>query len=316
MSSRKLQQTVLGMLVVGAALFALPVCGQSAAPIPDPVAKINGQPVSREVFLDKLMAYHGVYVLQNLFGEMLLEAEAKKRGATVTDAELTARINEVRKSLGIDNAETFRAWLTQREETESSFRDRQQLALLIEKTFAADANVTASEVEDFYNKNKASFTVEANITYWTLATRTDELAQKGLQLIKSGKDFPAAAKELGPGMGNATGPVVQALKNIAPAYKSVLEKASPGQILGPLKVPQNPQDPNSPAVGYYVIKVEAKEAERTRTFNEVKDDIRRGMFSQRIFGPFGIWESWTKREMEKANIERFVTFKGEPTITK
>jgi parvulin-like peptidyl-prolyl isomerase len=247
---------------------------------------------------------------------MLLEAEAKKRGVTVTDQELTARINESRKTLGIDNPETFRAWLMQREETENSFRDRQRLALLIEKTFATDANVTDSEVADFYNKNKASFTVEANVTYWTLVTRTEELAQKGLQLIKGGKDFPAAAKELGAGMANATGPITQALKNIAPAHKSVLEKASPGQILGPLKVPQNPQDPNSPAVGYYVIKVEAKAGERIRPFNEVKDDIRRGMFSQRIFGPFGIWESWIKREMEKAHIERFITFKGEPTVTK
>jgi len=288
-------------------------CAQTAANIPDPVAKVNGQPVSRDLFWEQLLAYHGVYVLENLVGETILETEAKRRGVTVSETEIAQTIGERRKGMGILSDASFRSWLLQNEYTENRVRDEARLTVLLEKVFAQEANVTDAEVESYYDKNKASFTIPANVRLWRLSARTEEIAQKALQMLKGGKDFPAVAKELGPSLAqSAESAAAMPLAGLPSSMRVAIEKAPLGEPSGPIKVPQNLQDPNSPAVGYWVVKVEERLAERIRPFSEVREEIRRELFHERVFGPFGIGKRWLEQEREKANIERLLTFNGEP----
>jgi|WetSurMetagenome_2_1015567.scaffolds.fasta_scaffold136919_2 hypothetical protein len=303
----------VGLFALAGICLVGPVLAQTAASIPDPALKVNGQPISRDLLLDRLVAYHGVFVLENLIGEKLFEAEAKKRGITVSEQEITDRVNAFRKRIGAQADGAFSSWLSQNEITENFVRNQQRIKIMVEKTFGPEANVTDAEVEGVYNKYKARYTVPESVTFLVLVTLTDELAQKALQMIKSGKDFPTTAKELGPSLANAAGPLTFALKDIViPAQRAALEKAAVGQLVGPLKVPLDPQDPNSPAIRYQIMKVVSREAGRNRPFAEVKDEIRQEILEDRLFGPIGIVNTWMKKEMDKAVIERFVTFKGEP----
>jgi len=287
----------------------------SAASIPDTVARVNGQPISRNLFLERMLNYHGVYVLENLIGEALLEAEAKKRGVTVSEAEIARKAEELKKNAGLLSDESFRSWLLANEWTENRYRDKARLVLLVEKTFAQEAKVTDAEVETYYNSRKADFTVPATATMWLLTVPTEEMAKKALELLRASKDFPTAAKELGAGAARATERAVTLpLVSLPPSLRLAVERAPLGQPSGPIKQPQNPQDPNSPAVGYQVIRVEAKEAERIRPFSEVREDIRAAIFDQRMFGTFGKWNRWLEEERQKATIERFLTFSGEPRV--
>jgi foldase protein PrsA len=301
-------------MLIGGLIAFLGNCWAGAKPaVADPVATINGQPISRDLIFQRLMAYHGVYALENLIGEMLIEAEAKKRGVTVTEEEITAAIEERKESLGIGSEDSLRSWLLQNEWTEMRMYDEVRLRLLLEKVFAQEANVTDAEVEAFYNRNKASFRVPAYARIWRLVARTEEVAQKAIELLKAGRDFTAAAQELGPALAQATDAAVPIpLEGLPAAMRSAIEKAPLNEISGPLKVPQNIQDPNSPAIAYWVIKVEERQAERLRPFSEVKEEIRRELFKERVFGPFGIGKRWMEQERERAVVERFIAFSGEP----
>ena len=307
-----------GKVALFAALAVALLCAgawaQQAATIPDPVAKVNGQPISREVFIQRLQAYHGVYVLENLLAEYLLEAEAKKRGVTVTEQEITQKLEELKKREGILTPESFRSWLLANEWTENRYRDKARLIVLIEKTFAREASVADTDVERYYNENKARFTIHASARMWILQTRTEDLAQRALQLIKAGKDFPTAAKELGAGMAQATPEAMNIpVDGLPVALRLAIERSPLGQPVGPVKINQNPQDTNSPAVAYEIVKVEAREPERIRLFSEVKEEIRQTLFNDRLFGTFGIFNRWLEEERQRAAIERFITITGEPS---
>ncbi len=307
-----MKSVLLALLaVVGLAGIGL---AAPAPSIPDPVARVNGQPITQEAFLERLRVYHGVYVLENMIGESLLEAEAKKRGVAVTEQEIAQRVEELKKADGLLSAETFRSWLVMKEYTEVRYRDKARIEILAEKTFAKEAQVRDDEVEKYYNDRKADFTLPATATLRAMTVSTEELAKKALELLRGGKDFPATAKELGPtGVRSFTeNPVTIPLAGLPPTLRVQVEKAPLNQAFGPVKQPQNPQDPNSPAIGYMVLVVEGRTVERLRLFSEVKDDIRRAMFNQRVFGSLGVFPRWMGEAMQKATIERFLTFTGEP----
>ncbi|NIM05933.1 MAG: hypothetical protein GTO55_06575, partial [Armatimonadetes bacterium] len=300
---------ILSVLIGGVVLLSAACWAGSTSVISDPVATVNGEPISRSRLTERLLSYHGIYVLENLIAEVLLEAEAKKRGVTISEKEVTEAVDTRKKALGIQSEASFQSWLLQHEYTEKRVRDEARIALLLEKVFAQEANVTDAEVEAYYNRNKASFTVPASAMIWRLSARTEEIAQKALELLRAGSDFPAVANELGPRLVQASQSAFRVpLAGLPGSMRAAIENTRVGDLSGPLKVPQVAQDPDSPAIEYWVVKVEEVQRERLRGFSEVKEEIRRDIFRQRVFGPFGIGKRWLEEERQKAVIERFIAF--------
>lgn len=281
--------------------------------IPDPVAVVNGQPISREEFLERLLQYHGVYVLENLIGETLLESEAEQRSVSVSEQEVDKRVQERREEAKVTSPESFRSLLLKTEYTENRYRDEARLAVLAEKAFADKAVVTNQEVEEYYNRNKTSFTIPATAKIRLMVLRTEQLAQRAVDLLKEGQTFGQVTEALGRGVIRSTDEAVTIpLEGIAPWFRVEVEKAPLGKPHGPIKVPGDPRDENSPAMSYQVIEVISRDRERLRTFDEVKDEIREALFNERMYGTYGVWNLWLSKERSEADVRRFIEFQGEP----
>jgi parvulin-like peptidyl-prolyl isomerase len=312
------------MLVLALAMLAaMPCFGQTqpaATNTPDPVAKVNGQPIGRALYEDRLSAYHGVYMLENLIAETLLNAEAAKRGVSVTEQEVTQRVKEMRarSKPSLENQESFRSWLMSREITENRYRDQARITLLAEKMFAAEAKVMEVEVAKFYDDNKgALFEIKATAKVWVLQTGTEDLAKKALEMLRAGKSFQEVIKAYPEGIGlvgESDSPMTLPIDQLLDPMRAAVEQAPLKSYSGPVKVLKDSEDPKSPAISYLVIRVDERTPGRVKTFAEVKDDIRRDFFTQRIFGAGGKWSEWMTKALADAKIERLITFTGEPPV--
>ena len=90
----------IGRLPVIAALAVFAAgCGQK------PVATVNGEPITRDEFFQTVLngtsgaqpnMALGIQVLESMINERLLLAEAKREGVVPTDADIDARLNEIR----------------------------------------------------------------------------------------------------------------------------------------------------------------------------------------------------------------------------
>lgn len=305
---------VLFILSLGPSVGAVSSGGASVLEnLPDPVAVVNGQPISRETFLERLVEYHGVYVLENLIGETLLETEAEQRGVDVGDQEVDKRVQERREDAKVISQDAFRSLLLRTEYTENRYRDEARLAVLAEKTFADKAVVTNKEVEEYYNENKASFTIPATAKIRLMVLRTEQLAQRAVDLLKEGQSFAEVTEILGRGVLRSTDEAVTIpLEGVAPWFRVEVEKASLGKPHGPIKVPGDPRDESSPAMSYQVIEVLSRDRERLRTFDEVKDEIREALFNERMYGTYGVWNLWLAKARSEADVKRLIEFEGEP----
>ena len=307
-----LRLTALSLALIGAGL-----CQALAATAPvtsgEVIAKVNGQAITKDQLVQRLIAYHGVYDLETLIGEAMLKAKAAAAGITVTDQEVNQRIEEQKKDMRISDPEAFRSWLISSEFTESRFRDKVYTSLLVEKTFANEAAVSETEVAGFYDKNKEKFIVKPTVKITSLKTNTEEMAQKAYDLLSKGRSFQATAAELGKNSAEVIEfPVPVPTAGLPILVRAAMEKTNPGQLTSPIKLPQNPNDISSPATGYVVIKVIAKDPGGLRPFNEVKGEIRQAMFKDRIFGQAGLWERWLDQTKLTADVERLMVFQGEP----
>src|SRR5438128_8946143 len=89
-----------------------PLLAFGAAASDGPVlATVNGQPITQEELVQRLLSYHGKASLEAMINRMLVTQEAKRLGVTVTDAELDARVGLIKNQLG--GAEGYSAWLAQ-----------------------------------------------------------------------------------------------------------------------------------------------------------------------------------------------------------
>ncbi len=77
-----------------AATAARPAATPSAA-APDVVAEVNGQPITREQLGRECLLQFGEAVLESLVNKQLIAEECRRRGLTITEADVTAEIERM-----------------------------------------------------------------------------------------------------------------------------------------------------------------------------------------------------------------------------
>ena len=174
--------------------------------------------------------------------------EADKLGVEVTPAQIDKRVDEVTKQyFGGDKAK-LQAQLKQQGYTDAAFREDIEAQLLSEAIVAkvtADAAVTDADVKQYYDENKAQFTVAQSRDVRHILVKTKAEADAVERRLAAGEDFAAIAKELSqdPGSASSGGKLtIQKGQTVAPFEKSSFS----------LKVDEISQ-PIKTEFGYHVI---------------------------------------------------------------
>lgn len=272
------------------------------AELPDVVARVNGQAISRDdlqTAVGEVEARAGqglppdqrdrVFrgVLDQLIAYRLLAQESAARKIAVADADVDARIAQIRSQF--PSEQLFAQTLAQRKLTLQGLRAdvRQGLEIdrLIDAEVAARSTVTAEQVNDFYTKNPSEFQQAERVYASHILIRVPEgsdaagkeqartRAAEILKDVKEGRDFAALAKEHSQDPGSAP----------SGGDLGFFER---GQMVGPFEQAafSLPPDQASELVetqfGYHIIKVAEKQTARTIPLDEVRAQVEQYLQGQ------------------------------------
>ena len=298
----------------GQAATAQPATAQAGAPaepekpkpvpavLPQVCAKIGDQSVGRDELetavkeaesragrsvppAERDAVYRGLLDRVILF--KLLSTEAKVRGITVTPAEVTERIGQIKQQF--PSEAEFQKELTKRHTTMAQLEDEQRRDLLHAKTIEAEVaprlTITQQELDAFYTGNPDQFKEQESVRASHIlfgvakdaapaakaATKTE--AEGVLKRAKAGEDFAALAKQYSkdPGSAAVGGDLNFFPKGqMVPAFDAAAFALKPGEISGLVET----------EFGFHIIKLTDKRAGRTVPLAEVKDRLE-GFLKQR-----------------------------------
>ena len=289
-----------------AAPGATPAAQEPAKPVPAQLpavlARVNGEDVTRTEFEEYVQNLEGraggpvpaeqrdqVYrgVLDQIVGYKLLLQESKARKVAIPDADVEARIGEIRKQF--PSEDVFMQMLIQRkmslEDIRNDARQDMAIAKLIETEIAAKAAVKPEQIQDFYAKNPDQFKqderVRASHILIAFPEKADAAAKaqaktkadQVLNDVKAGKDFAALAKQHSQDPGSA----------VNGGDLGFFQK---GQMVGPFNdvaftlAPGAVSDVVETQFGYHIIKVAEKQPSRTVPLEEVRPQVEQYLQNQ------------------------------------
>jgi len=265
------------------------------AQIPDVLAHVNGEDVTKadlDRAVQALEARAGGPVpaeqrdqvvrgvLDQLIGYKVLVQETRARKVAVPDADVDARIGQIRGQF--PSEAEFTQMLTQRnltlEQVKSDARQDMAIAKLIEDEIASKVAVKPEQVTDFYAKNPDQFkqgeSVRASHILISVPKGADAAAkaqarskaEQVLKEVKGGGDFAALAKQHSADPGSA-------------AKGGDLGFFQQGQMVGPFNdaafslAPGAISDLVETDFGFHIIKVAEKKEGRTIPLEEVRPQV-------------------------------------------
>jgi peptidyl-prolyl cis-trans isomerase C len=260
--------------------------------LPDVIARVNGETVTRAEVEDYVHNLEGraggpvpveqrdrIYrgIVDQLVGYKLLVQEATSRKVVVADAEVDAKLDEVKKQF--PSEDLFMQTLIDRKLTldrmKADARRDIAIARMIESEIAAKVALKPSQVEDFYNNNPDQFKQPERVRAShilisvpegadaTAKAQAKAKAQQILKDVKAGKDFAALAKQHSQDPGSAPN-------------GGDLGFFQQGQMVGPFNDVAFSLKPGTTSnlvetqFGYHIIRVAEKQPARTVPLDEVR----------------------------------------------
>lgn len=265
------------------------------AQLPDVVARVNGDAINRadlEEAVTEVEARAGQpmpadqrdrvlrAVLDQLIGYRLLVQESAARKTAVPDADVEARIGQIRSQF--PSEEIFQQQLQQRkmtlEQLRVDTRSSMQITLMLQAELDAKTAVTPEQISDFYVKNPAAFQQGERVKASHILVRVQANADPAerekarakaaglLADLKAGKDFAALAKQYSddPGSGAQGGDLGYFQRGqMVPPFEEAAFALPVGQT----------SELVTSDFGFHIIRVTDRQPGRTQAIDEVRGEI-------------------------------------------
>jgi peptidyl-prolyl cis-trans isomerase C len=269
--------------------------------LPDVLARVNGQEVKKADF-DMLVrdlelgqgpipAERRTEVLRGTLDQLvtytLLKQEAAARSITATDAEVDARIAQMRQQF--PNEEAFKSALGQRNMSVERLRNDTRNDIVITKMMdaevASEPACTDAEAKDFYEKNPDKFQqpelVRASHILLKVDASAPETAKKKvraqidglLKRAKAGEDFAKLARahsqDGSAAQGGDLGPFPRG--QMVPPFDEAAFALKPGELSGVVTT----------QFGYHIIKVTDRTAASVVPLEQVNERVKQVLTNQK-----------------------------------
>jgi peptidyl-prolyl cis-trans isomerase SurA len=307
-----IRTAALAALVFGC--LAVTACRSAAAP--DLAATVNGRPI---YFADVDKAYKTQFpgrvegenedqiqlrrleVLRSLIDNELMLQRAEKAGLVATDADVDARLNELKapytkeefdKQLGV--------WGLRLDELKARIRKDESVKKLFNKDITSKINITDADVANFYNANRGSYNLpEPQVHMMQILVtpqpdpnvhnlkndkaKNDEEAKRKIQAIETrlkqgGEDFAMIAQNYSEDAattpnGGDLGFVGESALDKSPELKKLILSLQPGQLSPVIHMPE----------GYRILKMISKEPAGQRDLSDprVQQSIRETLLGRK-----------------------------------
>ncbi|MGI6384809.1 MAG: peptidylprolyl isomerase [bacterium] len=258
----------------------------------DVVATVNGEAITRQSLVDRLIKQAGSSMLEQMIDMLIIKQAAVKAGIKITDAEVNAEVAEIRSQF--PNEAAFEEALKRYKLDLNALKADMAPRLMLDKLTAADTAVTDDEIKKHYDENKQRYTVPETVRARHILVKTEKEARKALEQLKSGdKKFDELAAEISidPGSKANGGDLGTFIRGqMVPEFEMAAFAVNVGEISDIVKT----------NYGYHIIKVEAREAEREMSLTSVKDEIKKMLMDEKRKA---VIPGWIQEQRSKAKVE-------------
>lgn len=225
---------------------------------------------------------------------VLVSREAQRRGLSVDDDEVQARLAVLRDDVG--GAESLAAQLAAVPMTRSQLEQTvRQDVLRAQVSDALFASVRASrrDARRFYDRRRALFTIPATVDLGTIVVRSEGIAENALARLREGSSWEQVARQFtvdpeGKQSGGRAG--VVALDSLPGPLAAAIAGMRPGEVKGP--VPAMSQ--------WWVLKLFGREPRRVTPFAKVAGDVQAQLTRRRRDRRL---EEWLTRQRAAVTVE-------------
>jgi parvulin-like peptidyl-prolyl isomerase len=307
------------LLLAAAALAVLTLvaagCGDSDEVPADAVAVVDGSTITR-ASLDELLARaKKSYAAQNRdfpkagtaeYQSLQTQAvaflvqreeyarEADELGVKVTDAEITKKLDDVKKQYFGGSQAKFVKGLKDQGYTVESLSEDLRSQVLTEKIYEKltnDVKITDADLEKYYGENKSKYTVPESRSVRHILVKTKAEADKLHTELSGGADFAVLAKanSLDPGSKDQGGKLtVSRGQTVAPFDKAAFSLKT-NELSKPVKT----------EFGYHLIQpLAAVKAGSVTPFAQVKDQLKSQLESERKNTAVNDWVADVEKKYE------------------
>ncbi|MDK2836757.1 MAG: foldase protein PrsA [Thermosediminibacterales bacterium] len=215
-------------------------------------------------------------LLEDMINNVIIEQEAKKRGIEITEDELEKRLDELKTQFG--GEQNFEEFLKEQglslDDVKKNVTQEMLYSRLLDEV-TRDVEVTEKEVKEYYDLHINEFKESPDeVRARHILVSSEEKAREILKQIKDGADFAELAKKNSedPESAEKGGDLGYFRRGqmVAPFEKAAFE-LEPGQVSDIVKTD----------FGYHIIKVEDKKIYPVYEFQEVENEIRKMLLSDR-----------------------------------
>jgi foldase protein PrsA len=228
------------------------------------VATVNGQPISQADFQSRLEATPVArQVLQQMVQDSLIEQYAKSNNINISDADVTAREDELKANFPSGSWDEM---LKSRGLTEADVRSALREQLILDKALAGQVRIQPAQIKAYFDKNHAAFDKPEQVTARHILVPDLATANKVEAALKSGQSFATVAKQYStdPGSKDKGGELGTFRRGqMVPAFDKVAFSEPIGAISAPVKSP----------FGYHIIQVESRTPGEKATLANSTDRI-------------------------------------------
>lgn len=243
------------------------------------VARVNGDPIYRDEFVERVINFQqaqpgegaGLQALSAMVNDMIVLQEARRENVVPTDQEIDARLQELAQRSGQSLDQILQATGVTLEAARIQMRN----VLAQQKLMTKGIEVTDAEIQKLYDENKGrpGITTPEQFSIRQITVATEQEAKDAKSDLK-GADFGLVALSRSTDIFKQQGGQVPPFTRdpppgfpVDPAVRRVAYSLKDGQISDPIKVGNQ----------WVIVKLEKREPAKTRTLEEMKDEIREAL---------------------------------------
>ena len=297
------QWRALSLLVVPA-LFTL-VAGCMGDQANDVIAKVNGNPLQREEFDNRVaslliqndltvedaspatLQQARSAVLESMIGQALMYDAAKAAGTEVSPDEVELELSFARARYA--SREEFQQELERRGITEESYKNNLAHELVIQKyvenELTSDIALSDDEVRAYYDANPTEFHREPSVQLRQIVVKVDRgaseeqvnqartAAERARERVRTGQEFADVAREVSDDGSAANGGLVGdvTLEELVSPLREAVVDLPIGELSPVLRS----------RFGFHVLRVEARQDAKSLTFADAEEMIRQQLLEER-----------------------------------
>lgn len=256
------------------------------------VAKVNDVEITKDELYNQLVAQNGEAALNALIAEKIMVAEVEAKEITVTDEEIQENINEMTDYYG--GEEEMNNALTQYNLTLDDMKENITTNLQLQKVLEPYVEITDEEIQEYFTTNKEYLDQAEEVKASHILVETKETADEVKEKLNGGADFADLAKEYSTDTSNSQSGGSLGYFGKGQMVAEFDEKAFSMKV-------DEISDPIQTQFGYHIIKVEDHKEAKEATLDEVKEDIRKSIFQDKMGDAYNTWFTEMLEQYEITN---------------